>query len=142
MSTTSGSEANRISPSGLFFAIPLVSVLDEELELKLRLSGSNAPGLGGFEDVRRLCVSPETLRLYTLLVSDSLRLRLSFSRFAIESAGEGGTMRTVRSLGLLSGRCGRRGRVGWIASCSALPWRYFSGKYAGSGGNGEFGGGR
>lgn len=29
-----------------------------------------------------------------------------------------------------------------MALCNALPCLYFSGKYAGSGGSGEFGGGR
>lgn len=91
-------------PRGVFFTVPAVSVLDDEVELKLLPSGIRTPGLCGRDVVRGLYVSPEVLRLYTLLAKDSLRHRLSFSRFAIERAGDGGTMRTVCSLGLLSGR--------------------------------------
>ena len=89
----SGYDASRMIPSRLRLT---VTVLDE---LAVLLSAAKPPD---HWVVLGLYRSPEILRLYTL-DSDSALL-LKAARFAIDKAGEGGTSRTVCSLGLRTGR--------------------------------------
>lgn len=91
----SGSDASRMIPSGLLFT---VAVLEE---LKLLLSGNIAPGRCA---IRGLCLSPEIERLYTLDIDSALLLKAA--KLAADNAGDRGTTRTVRSLGLRAGRLG------------------------------------
>lgn len=80
-------------PSGLLFT---VAVLEE---LKLLASVDRALGR---RCIAPLCDSPDILRLYALESDSTLRLRAC--EFATDRAGEGGTIRTVRSLDRRDGR--------------------------------------